>query len=123
VASPKPTKPHGYPRRLRLSGRTAIRAVFSTGRHHRLGLLHAKTLPTELSDARFLISVKKSIGTAPERNRIKRLVREAIRRQRHRMRRPYDICLFLPVPPRQAVTLARIDAEIITLFERLDGTR
>jgi len=122
VASPK-AKAQGYPRSARLSGRSAIRAVFSTGRHHRLGILHAKSLPTNLGDARFLISVKKSIGTAPARNRIKRLVREALRRHRHLLRRPHDVCLFLPGAPRQALTLDRANAEILKLLEQLDATR
>jgi ribonuclease P protein component len=113
-------KPQGYPKFLRLSGRSAIDAAFRKGRYHRLGVLHAKALPTALGAARYLISVKKAIGTAPERNRIKRLVREAIRRHRHRLQRPHDVCLFLTARPSHAPTLAEIDAEIVKLFQRLD---
>lgn len=114
-------KRQGYPRQVRLSGRAAIAAVFRQGRYHRLGLLHAKTLATNRGSARYLVSVKRAIGTAVERNRIKRLVREAIRRQRHRLRGAYDVCLFLTMRPARAPTLAEFDAEIARLFQRLDG--
>ena len=113
-------KRQGYPKYLRLSGRAAIDTAFRQGRYHRLGVLHAKALPTELETARYLISVKKAIGTAVERNRIKRLVREAIRRHRHQLRRPHDVCLFLTARPGHALTLAEIDKEIVNLFQRLD---
>lgn len=107
---------------MRLSGRAAIEAVFRRGRYHRLGLLHAKTLATNRDSARYLISVKRAIGTAVERNRIKRLVREAIRRYRHRLRSAHDVCLFLTTRPARAPTLLEFDAEIARLFQRLDAT-
>jgi len=115
------TKPLGYPKFLRLSGRAAISAAYRQGRYHRLGILHAKALSTQLATARYLISVKKSIGTAAERNRIKRLVREAIRRHRHQLQRPHDVCLFLTSRPHSAPSLAEIDAEIVKLIRRLDA--
>lgn len=106
---------------MRLSGRAAIDAVFRKGRYHRLGLLHAKTLATNRHSARYLVSVKRAVGTAVERNRIKRLVREAIRRHRHRLRGAHDVCLFLPARPPRTPTLAEFDAEIVRLFQRLDS--
>jgi ribonuclease P protein component len=114
-------KAHGYPKFLRLSGRAAIGAAYRQGRYHRLGVLHAKALPTALATARYLISVKKAIGTAAERNRIKRLVREAIRRHRHQLQHPHDVCLFLTLRPDRAPTLAEIDGEIVKLLRRLDA--
>jgi ribonuclease P protein component len=117
------TKPQGYPKSLRLSGRDAIDAAFRKGRYLRLGVLHAKALPTERESARYLISVKKAIGNAAERNRIKRLVREAIRRHKHDLHRPHDVCLFLTGRPDSPPTLAEIDAEILKMFQRLDAAR
>ncbi|HEX7926537.1 MAG TPA: ribonuclease P protein component [bacterium] len=115
------TKPHGYPKYLRLSGRDDIGAAYRLGRYHRLGVLHAKALPTQRDTPRFLISVKKAIGTAAERNRIKRLVREAIRRHRDQLQHAHDVCVFLTSRPRRTPTLAEIDAEIVQLLRRLDA--
>ena len=114
-------KPQGYPKSLRLSGRDAIDTAFRKGRYLRLGVLHAKALPTDRESARYLISVKKAIGSAAERNRIKRLVREAIRRHKTALRRPHDVCLFLTARPEAPPTLAEIDAEILKMFQRLDA--
>ncbi len=63
--------------------------------------------------------MKKKIGSAPERNRIRRLVREAIRLNRRRLREPHDICLFLTRRPPQPPTLEGVSAELVQLFERL----
>ncbi|MBI3994171.1 MAG: ribonuclease P protein component [Candidatus Lambdaproteobacteria bacterium] len=109
----------GYPRGLRLRSRKDIAAVFRKGRYHRLGMLHAKTLPATGATPRFLISVKKKVGTAPERNRIKRVVREAIRLHRAALTAPYDICLFLTGRPRELPRLETVEPEIEKLFQRL----
>jgi len=112
-------KPNGFPKRLRLATKADIAAVYRRGRYHRLGRLHAKSLPSERREARFLISVKKSIGTAPERNRIKRLVREAIRRGRQALEQPHDVCVFLTRRPEPPLTLGGVEQEIQALFQRL----
>jgi ribonuclease P protein component len=82
-------------------------------------VLHAKTIPTDRDEARFLISVRKAIGNAPKRNRIKRLVREAMRRHRHEISEPHDICFFLTAKPGEPISLATIEKEVQTLFNRL----
>jgi ribonuclease P protein component len=111
----------GYPRGLRLRSRKDIEAVFRKGRYHRLGMLHAKTLPATGATPRFLISVKKKIGTAPERNRIKRVVREAIRLHRANLTAPHDICLFLTARPPRMPRLETVEPEIAMLFQRLEA--
>ncbi len=111
----------GNPRGLRLRARRDIEAVFRTGRYHRLGMLHAKTLPAAGNTSRFLISVRKKIGSAPERNRIKRVVREAVRLHRARLTAPHDICLFLTARPAQCPSLSSVEPEILDLFARLQS--
>lgn len=111
----------GYPRGLRLRSRKDIDAAFRKGRYHRLGLLHAKSRPATGDTPRFLISVKKKIGTAPERNRIKRVIREAIRLNRHQLTGSYDICLFLTARPKEPPRLATMEPEILRLFEQLQS--
>jgi ribonuclease P protein component len=115
-------KPHGMPRRWRLAERTAIRAVFARGRYHRLGVLHAKTLVSGGAETRYSVSVRKIVGTAPERNRIKRLVREGVRLEPPRLPVPHDVCLFVPAPPAKPPTLADIQRELRLLARRLNDS-
>ncbi len=114
-------KPHGMPRRWRLAERAAIRAVFAKGRAYRLGVLQAKTLVSGGAETRYSISVKKIVGNAPERNRIKRLVREAVRLEPPILPVPHDVCLFVPAPPAQPPTLADIQRDLRQLARRLNG--
>lgn len=112
-------KPFGFSKALRLTAKQEIDRVFRQGRYHRLGLAQAKTLCRESGPSRFLVSVRKSVGPAPARNRIKRVLREAIRLNRHRLRHPHDVCLFVTRRPARPVALAGIEQEIQSLFERL----
>jgi len=115
-------KTFSFPRGLRLSGRKTVGRIFKEGRYHGLGLLQAKTLPrADGGPSRFMISVRKSVGGAPARNRIKRVVREAIRLNRAQWASSYDVCLFLTKPPRSPVRLSTIEPELFRLFTRLSG--
>ena len=114
-------KPHGFPRSRRLADRRVIRSVYEKGRYHRLGVLHAKTLASGAAETRVLISVKKAIGSAPERNRIKRLVREALRLHPPQLPEPHDVCLFLSARPKQPMGLADVQRELHLLSQRLRG--
>ena len=107
-----------YPKRIRLCAKKEIDRVFRCGHYRRLGLLHAKYLATHLPESRFLVSVKRKIGKAHERNRIRRLVKEAIRLNRHHLQGAYDICLFLTVAPEKP-SLAAFEAEVGRLFRDL----
>ena len=122
--SPLPMETPGealsFPKRIRLRGRDEVDRVFREGRYRRLGILHAKTLATDRREARFLISVKKKIGHAPTRNRIKRLVREAVRLNRKQLSRPHDICLFMTRTPPGRLSLSVVEAEIRGLIHHLN---
>lgn len=112
-------RPCGLPKSTRLRSKREIAEVFQKGKYHALGVLHAKTLRTDLEQTRFLISVKKAIGNAPRRNRIKRLVRETLRRHRHELTEPHDICFFLTSKPQIPLSLSAIEAEFKKLIHRL----
>jgi ribonuclease P protein component len=116
-------KPHGFPRSRRLAERPAIRAVFAGGRYHRLGMLHAKTLASGQSETRYLISVTKAVGSAPERNRLKRLVRESVRLHPLHLPVPHDVCLFLSARPPRRIGLADVQRDLQLLAKRLSGSR
>ena len=113
------SKPLGFPKSSRLHNKSEVDRVFRQGRYHRLGALHAKTLPADGSESRFMISVRKSVGIAPERNRIKRVVREAIRLNRAKLTIPHDVCLFLTTRPQGPFDFSTVDQEIRNLFNRI----
>ena len=113
------SKPFGYPRSIRLRKQAEIDPVFRRGRHHRLGWLQARTQPNGRGASRFMISVSRRAGTAPTRNRVKRVVREAIRLNRYGLSLPHDVCLFVTARPRGAVRLADAERELRRLFDRL----
>jgi ribonuclease P protein component len=54
-----------------------IDLTIRTGKTKRADELRAKTLKS--AEAGYAIIIKKKVGTAPQRNRIKRLIREAIK--------------------------------------------
>jgi ribonuclease P protein component len=113
------TKAFGYPPDLRLRKKAEIDAVFRSGRYHRLGWLQAKTQPNGGPHSRFMISVARRAGNAPARNRVKRVVREAVRLNRHELSAPHDVCLFVTSRPPGTVRLAEVARDVRALFGRL----
>ena len=86
-------KPEGFPRRLRLRRRREFLRVQRGGRKHhtRYFLVFVRpSIPTgedrgdasRLPPTRLGVTVTRKVGKAVKRNRIKRLVREAFRRER-----------------------------------------
>ena len=116
-------KPFGFPRSIRLRKKTEIDPVFRRGQYHRLGWLQAKAVPRLGGASRFMISVSKRAGTAPERNRIRRVVREAVRLNRQQLSQPFDIGFFVTVRPPQPARLADVERELRRLFSRLGRPR
>ena len=137
-----------WPKAVRLASRKTINRVFAKGQYHPLGVLQAKTLPrqpdelpeeaaqplastvmappaqaptTATGESRFLISVRKAYGSAPQRNRLKRLVREVARQHRHQLLAAYDICLFVTRKPKQEPDYQRIELELGRLFSQLNA--
>lgn len=112
-------KAFGYPPSLRLRKKTEIDPVFRRGQYHRMGWLQARTQPNGRTASRFMVSVGRRAGAAPRRNRIKRLLREAIRLNRRHLSTPHDVCLFVNIRPPESVRLADVERELIRLFRRL----
>ena len=62
----------------RLSKRSEFVAIYEGGRSWANGLLVLKALPNGLGWSRCGLSVSKRVGNAVKRNRVKRLLREAV---------------------------------------------
>lgn len=91
---------HTCPKTHRLGGRLQFAAVFDAKVRESRGPLTAYALPNDLSHPRLGISIGRRVGTAPKRNRIKRLLRESFRLMQHDFPRGYDLVIVVrPHPP------------------------
>lgn len=109
-----------FPKQIRLRKKTEIAGVFEKGRFWGLGLIRVKYLPTDLNSNRYLISVSKKAGHSPQRNRIKRLLREAVRLHTSKNQGSYDICIFVTKSPQVPVSFHYVENKILKLFAQLN---
>ena len=74
-------------------------------------------LPGEQTPSRFAFSVSRRIGNAVARNRVKRLLRESIRRHLSEIKDSWDIVLIARQPASRA-KLTQIDRAVTDLLEQ-----
>ena len=84
---------HTFPRSHRLSGKNAFANVFDAKMRESRGPLTVYAVPNDLPHPRLGISIGRRVGTAPRRNRIKRLLREAFRMHQHDLPAGYDLVI------------------------------
>ncbi len=107
----------GYPRACRLLARADFDAVYEGGRRRAskqfLVFFRRRGAPVDAS--RFGISVKKALGGAVVRNRLKRRIREILRLHRQEIATGWDIVIH----PRSSVATApfpQIERELVELL-------
>ncbi|NLC58180.1 MAG: ribonuclease P protein component [Armatimonadetes bacterium] len=105
------------PRQERLTRPGAFRAIVGRGRAYRGRYLTLHLLPRGCGPSRVGVSAGKKVGGAVQRNRAKRLLREAFRALRVRLRGPYDLVLVAR-PDTAAAGLAPVRAEMAALLAR-----
>ena len=93
-----------FPRTVRLSGKLAFAAVYDAKTKFSRGPLVMYSLPNQLPHCGWGLSVSRRVGTAVRRNRIKRLLREAIRLMQHDLPQGYDAVIV--VRPHKPLILA-----------------
>ena len=86
---------HTFPASARLSGKPRFDAVYAAGRRESRGPLLLYSLPNSLGHLRLGLSVSRRIGSAVQRNAIKRLLREAFRLLRHDLPQGYDLVIVV----------------------------
>jgi ribonuclease P protein component len=110
-------KSHPFSKSHRVRSRREFSAVFHTKTRQSRGPLVGYALPTERPTPRLGLSVPKHVGTAPRRNRIKRMLREAFRLMQHDFPRPYD--LIIVVRPHEPMILAEYQRLLSSLMVKL----
>jgi ribonuclease P protein component len=114
-ANPAPKR--NLPRDWRLVRRAEYDAVYRDGRRRAGATFVVFSRRSDLPRDRFGMSVKKALGNAVVRNRIRRRVREILRLHREEIAPGWDIVIH---PGRAAATLkfAKLEAELLSLLPR-----
>jgi ribonuclease P protein component len=79
-----------FPRTHRLGGKTSFAAVYDARVRQSQGPLTIYAHANGLKHSRLGLSVSRRVGTAPRRNRIKRMLRESFRLLQHDLPAGYD---------------------------------
>jgi ribonuclease P protein component len=106
-----------FPPSHRLRLKADFRAVFDAGVKQSRGPLAVLAKPNELGHPRIGLSVPRRVGTAPRRNRIKRLLRESFRLMQHDLPEGYDFVVV--VRPHEPLILADYQRLLSGLFVKL----
>ncbi len=107
-------------RQYRLREEADVRRVRSRGKSWAHGPLIARVLPNELDPAqnRYTVIAGKRCGKAVQRNRLKRLVREALRGFHPHLKAGYDIAVICRGDVAEMPTLVEAQASLHTIFTR-----
>ena len=104
-----------FPREARLLKRGEFEAVYRAGRRCSSAHFTVFFRANELPESRFGVSIKKALGGAVVRNRIRRRVREIVRCHRREIPAGWDIVIH----PKGAVAkapFAELKADLLRLF-------
>ena len=93
-----------FAKKHRLTHALEFQAVYGGKVRESRGPLTVYAIPNELGHSRLGLSVGRKVGTAPKRNRIKRLIRESFRLMQHDLPGGFDIVVI--VRPHETATLA-----------------
>lgn len=114
--SPESPSRHPYPARLRLRRQSEIRAVFDSG-ERAAGRLLALWVVKGAPESRVVVVAGRRVGGAVQRNRAKRLLREAYRLNADRLSGPCHLALVARAGC-PAASRAAVEAELLVLLER-----
>jgi ribonuclease P protein component len=109
------------PRSHRLRGRAEFSAVFDARVRASAGPLTVYARPNETSHPRLGITIGRKVGTAPRRNRIKRMLRESFRLLQHDLPAAHD--LVVVVRPHEPLQLEQYQQLLRELARRVHAKR
>ena len=102
----------------RLSRRAEYEAVYRSGGRRSAAQFVVFYRPNGGTQSRFGSSVKKQIGNAVVRNRIRRRIREILRRNSSEIPSGWDLVIH-PRPSVARVNFAQLEAELLRLLKSL----
>lgn len=108
----------GLPRALRLRAGREIRRVFEAGRSTATRWVALHWVANGLDRTRVAVVAGRRVGKAVRRNRVRRLLREAIRRRADRLPAGYDLVLVARGAA-AAADLAQLTDALDMLLERM----
>ena len=111
---------YAFPKSHRLVHANQFDAVYAAKVRETRGPLTIFGLPNDLGHLRLGLSVPRRVGTAPKRNRVKRLLREAFRLLQHDLPRGYD--LVINVRPHDGAMLADYQRMLSAMVLKLHRT-
>ena len=113
---------HSFPKSLHLRKPAEFAAVYDARVRDARGPLLIYAKPNDLGHPRLGLSTSRKVGTAPRRNRIRRLLREAFRLMQHDFPRGYDLVVVVrPHEPLMLADYQRILAATVAKLHRRWG--
>jgi ribonuclease P protein component len=122
--SPLPRPTGGYAKADRVVNLGEYRRVYNRGFHASSAAFGCYVLPRRGHRGRLGLSVSRKYGNSPQRNRVKRLVREAFRRVRGEWTEALDVIIVARRPAR-GLPLGQVAKDLQQLVQRAcrDRTR
>ena len=103
-----------------MHGRVAFAQVFAGKVRHSVGPLSVWARPNELPHSRLGLSVNRAVGSAVQRNRLKRLLREAFRLRQHELPQGYDwVVVVYKHAPRTLIEYQNLLQQATTQLDRV----
>ena len=110
----------GFPQGARIKRSVEFRQIQKTGRRIRSRFLVVCFCETSQKTSRFGLTVSRKVGNAVTRNRVKRWLRESIRKNRHDVS-SLDV-VFIARPAAARAGQARIESDVLRSFRSMSGS-
>lgn len=111
---------HTFPKSRRMHTKADFAAVYDAKVRESRGPLVVYARPNGLAFPRLGLSTSRKVGSAPRRNRIRRLLREAFRHLQHDFPKGYDILIV--VRPHAPLKLAEYQRLMSALMVKLHAS-
>ena len=121
IISTRANHRYSFPKEVRLLRPPEFRRVYDTGRRTNLDFLLAFVLPNGSAVSRIGVTVPRSVGGSVERNRVKRRLREAVRKQLELLGPGWDVVFNARAAAKDRPYLA-FEATVKRCFESLHRT-